>query len=95
LSFTVYVRRAAELDVAKAQKWYEEQQVGLAFDFHRQFALVLARLAETPFIYPAVYRNTRRAVPFLVWYHVAGSVVTVLACTHGKADPSKVPARLR
>jgi len=99
LSFTVYVRRAAELDVAKAQKWYEEQLVGLASDFHHEFSLVLARLAETPFIYPAVYRNIRRAVlhrfPFLVWYHVVGSVVTVLACTHGKADPSKVPARLR
>lgn len=60
--------------MAKAQKWYEEQLVGLASDFHHEFALVLARLAETPFIYPAVYRTIRRAVlhrfPFLVWYHV-------------------------
>jgi plasmid stabilization system protein ParE len=99
LSFTVYVRRAAEIDVAEAQRWYEQQRAGLASDFHHEFGLVLARLAETPLIYPAVYRNIRRAVlhrfPFLVWYHVQGSVVTVLACTHGKINPGKVPSRLR
>lgn len=99
MSFTVYVRRAAELDLAEAQMWYEEQQVGLAAKFHLELDRVFARLTETPLIYPAVYRNIRRAVlhrfPFLVWYHVEGSVVTVLACTHGKAAPSKVRRRLR
>lgn len=99
MSFTVYVRRTAELDVAEAQNWYEEQQAGLAADFHHEFGMVLARLAETPLIYPAVYRNIRRAVlhrfPYLVWYRLEGSVVTVLACTHAKADPSSVRARLR
>jgi plasmid stabilization system protein ParE len=60
--------------------------------------MTLARLAETPLIYPVVYRNIRRAVlhrfPFLIWYSVEGSVVTVLACTHGKAEPSMVRRRL-
>lgn len=85
--------------MAEAQNWYEEQQAGLAAGFHHEFGMVLARLAETPLIYPAVYRNIRRAVlhrfPYLVWYRVEGSVVTVLACTHGKADPSSLRARLR
>jgi toxin ParE1/3/4 len=91
LSFSIYVRRTAELDIAEAQMWYEEQQVGLATEFHYELSMTLTRLAETPHIYPVVYRNIRRAVlhrfPFLVWYHVEGSVVTVLACTHGKASP--------
>ncbi|MGZ8934958.1 MAG: type II toxin-antitoxin system RelE/ParE family toxin [Methylobacter sp.] len=99
MSFTVYVRRAAELDVAEAQLWYEEQQVGLAVKFHRELSTVLDRLAETPLTYPVVYRNIRRAVlhrfPFLVWYSVEGSVVTILACTHGRADPSKIMRWLR
>ena len=47
--------------MAKAQKRYEEQLIGLASDFHHEFALALARLAETLFIYPAVYRNIRPA----------------------------------
>lgn len=98
MSFTIYVRRAAELDVAEAQMWYEEQQIGLAAEFHHELSMTLARLAETPCIYPVVYRNIRRAIlhrfPFLVWYRVEGTVVTVLACTHGKADPGIVRRRL-
>lgn len=99
MTFTVRLRRAAELDVEKAQVWYEEQQAGLAEDFNHEFDVVMARLAETPLIYPVAYRDIRRAVlhrfPFLVWYHVLGSVVRVLACTHGRTDPRKVRARLR
>lgn len=99
MSYTVYVRRAAELDVAEAQRWYEDQQGGLATEFHAEFSAILSRLAETPLIYPVIYRNVRRAVlhrfPYLVWYRVQSSLVTVLACTHGKANPDKVPARLR
>ncbi|MGH8453131.1 MAG: type II toxin-antitoxin system RelE/ParE family toxin [Nevskiales bacterium] len=99
MSYSVYVRRAAERDVAQAQKWYEEQQRGLAAEFHVEFSATLGRLTETPLIYPALYRNVRRAVshrfPYLVWYRVQNSRVTVLACTHGKADPGKVLARLR
>lgn len=99
MSFAVYVRRVAELEVAEAQIWYEEQQAGLAAKFHHELSKVLTRLSETPFIYPVVYRNIRRVVldrfPFLVWYEVRGSVVTVLACTHGKVDPNKIRRRLR
>ena len=99
MSFTVYVRRAAEFDVAEAQLWYEEQQAGLAAKFYNELSTVLDRLAETPLMYPVVYRDLRRTVlkrfPFLVWYRVEGSVVTVLACTHGKANPIKTKRRLR
>ena len=99
MSFTVYVRHAAELEVAEAQLWYEKQQVGLAAKFHNELSRVLDRLAETPLIYPVMYRNIRRAVlhrfPFLIWYSVESSVVTVLACTHGKVNPRKIKRRLR
>ena len=61
--------------------------------------VILDRLVETPLIYPVTYRNVRRAVlhrfPCLVWYRVQDSLVTVLAWTHGKVDPSKVHMRLR
>lgn len=62
MSYTVYVRGADELDVAQAQRWYEEQRSGLAAEFHSEFSKVLARLEDTPFIYPVMYRNVRRAV---------------------------------
>lgn len=99
LTFSVRLRRAAELDIQEAQAWYEEQQAGLASHFSHEVDAVMARLSGTPLIYPVVYREIRRAVlhrfPFLVWYEIAGSVVRVLACTHGRADPRKVKAKLR
>ncbi|WP_123630272.1 type II toxin-antitoxin system RelE/ParE family toxin [Salinisphaera orenii] len=99
MSYSVYVRGAAERDVAEAQRWYEQQQAGLAAEFNAEFSSTLDRLADTPFLYPQRYREIRRAVlrrlPFLVWYRVEGAKITVLACTHGKANPSELPSRLR
>lgn len=99
LTFAVLLRRAAELDIQEAQDWYEAQQAGLSEDFGREIDAVMVRLAATPLIYPVVYREVRRAVlhrfPFLVWYDTVGSVVRVLACTHGRADPRKIKAKLR
>ena len=99
MSYSIYVRGAAERDVAEAQLWYEQQQMGLAGEFNVEFSAALERIAETPFIYPQRYRGIRRAVlrrfPFLVWYRVEDTRITVLACTHGKANPIKLPSRLR
>ena len=99
MTFTVRFRRTAELEIQEAQSWYEEQQAGLAEEFNREVGAVMARLAEAPLIYPVAHRAVRRAVvhrfPFLVWYQVLGSVVLVLACTHGRADPHKVRSKLR
>ncbi|MGK2942843.1 MAG: type II toxin-antitoxin system RelE/ParE family toxin [Immundisolibacter sp.] len=98
MSYRVYVRRAAERDVVEAQKWYEQQQYGLAARFHVEFSATLDRLAETPLIYPALYCEVRRVVlrrfPYLVWYRVQNSSVTVLACTHGRVDPFTLSIRL-
>jgi toxin ParE1/3/4 len=99
LSLVGHIRRAAELDVAEAQVWYETQQSGLGAEFHSEVSQVIDRLAETPLIYQTVYRDVHRAIvhrfPYLIWYRVLGEEVTVLACTHGRKDPGKVISRLR
>ncbi|HEY5140818.1 MAG TPA: hypothetical protein VIJ25_16110 [Methylococcales bacterium] len=65
MNFTVYVRRAAELDVAEAQIWYEEQQAGLAAQFHHELSVVITRLADTPLIYPVVSQHPAGCVASL------------------------------
>ncbi|HCX31326.1 MAG TPA: recombinase [Blastocatellia bacterium] len=99
MSFDVQVRRAAELDVAEAQLWYEAQSSGLGAEFHSEVSQIIDRLAEAPLIYQIVHRDVRRAVvhrfPYLIWYRVLGEVVTVLACTHGRQDPSKAISRFK
>jgi plasmid stabilization system protein ParE len=99
LSFEVQVRRAAELDVAEAQLWYESQLTGLGADFLSEVSQVFDRIAETPLIYQIAYRDVRRAIvhrfPYLIWYRVFGEVVAVLACTHGRSDPGKTKVRFQ
>lgn len=52
LSFKVQVRRAAELDLANVQVWYEAQRSGLGAEFQLEVSRVLDRLADTPLLYP-------------------------------------------
>jgi len=98
VSYRVVVRRNAELDIAGAIHWYQERRRGLGSEFHAQFSRTIERLADNPLIYPVVYRGVRRAVlhrfPYLVWYRVQDSVITVLACTHAKRHPAMARARL-
>lgn len=99
MSYEVQIRRAAELDVAEAQLWYETQRSGLGAEFHSEVSQVIDRLAETPLIYQLVYRDIRRAFarrfPYLIWYRVTARAVIVLACTYAGRNPGRVKARLR
>ncbi|MBA3355342.1 MAG: type II toxin-antitoxin system RelE/ParE family toxin [Pyrinomonadaceae bacterium] len=99
MSFKVQVRRVAELEVAEAQGWYETQRAGLGADFHSEISEVFTVLSETPLIYPALYRDVRRAIahrfPYLIWYRVLGDQVTILACTHARKSLNKIISRFR
>ena len=98
MSYELFVRHAAERDIAEALQWYESQQVGLSREFLLELETVTDFLSESPFMFPEKYRGVRRAMlnrfPFLVWYRVDGQRVTVLACTHGRLDPKAVSKRL-
>ena len=75
MTYEVQVRRAAELDIAEAQVWYETQQPGLGAELRSEVSRVIDRLAATPLIYQIVHRDVRRAIvrrfPDLIWYRVA------------------------
>ena len=98
MSYEVQIRRAAELDVAEAQLWYESQRNGLGAEFHSEISQTIDHLAQTPLIYEIAHRDIRRAIvhrfPYLIWYRVLDKIVVVLACTHVKQDPERVKARL-
>jgi plasmid stabilization system protein ParE len=98
LTFNVQVRRAAELDFAEAQVWYENQRPGLGAEFQSEISQIISVLAQTPLIYPVLYKDVGRAIihrfPYLMWYRVVGKTVTVVACTHVRQDPEKATKRL-
>ena len=98
MSYQIQVRRAAELDIAEAQVWYESQQNGLGREFRAEVSRVIERLSKTPLIYQKVHRDVHRAIvrrfPYLIWYRVFGDTVIVLACTYAGRDPKYVKSRL-
>jgi plasmid stabilization system protein ParE len=98
LSYEVQVRRAAELDIAETQVWYESQQSGLGGQFRTEVFRVFDRLTETPLIYQKVHGEVRRAIvrrfPYLIWYRVISETVFVLACSYAGRDPRYVKERL-
>jgi plasmid stabilization system protein ParE len=91
VSASVYLRPEARDDIEQASTWYERQSPGLGDDFLDQVLDTLDRIAENPKLYPAVHRQTRRAVlrrfPFGVFYHVEDDAIVVIAIMHGSRDP--------
>ena len=95
----VVLRRAAELDLATIEDWYETQQAGLGAEFREAVNEALARVGRNPFAYPERYRATRRVLlrrfPYVVWYQIRAEDIVILACVHGKRNPQVARTRVR
>ena len=95
--FEVRLRPEAEQDLSDAAFWYEGQRPGLGKQFLDEVLAIFSTIAETPFMYPTVHRNTRRAVvhrfPFGVYYRVEDAEVVVVAVMHGSRNPRRWKSR--
>jgi plasmid stabilization system protein ParE len=98
LTARVLLRRAAELDLAGIEDWYESQQVSLGAEFRQAVDELFRRIGDNPLAYPERYRANRRAFvrrfPYVVWYRLHGNDAVGLACVHGRRDPRLSRARL-
>jgi plasmid stabilization system protein ParE len=99
LTLPVFLRRAAELDLAAIEDWYDSQREGLGGEFRQVVDEAITRIADSPLAYPERYRGAHRVLlrrfPYVLWYRPFESLVVVLACLHGKRDPREIRARLR
>jgi len=95
LTFTLRVRRAAELEISEAQLWYEAKEKGLAAEFLSEVSQTIDRILETPLIYQHVHRGIRRAIlhrfPYLIWYQVGSRFGLHLRWTRSCAAGSSGP----
>ena len=93
MTLELRLRPEAELDLADAAIWYEEQSTGLGHQFIDEVLTSFSTIAESPLIYPVVHRNTRRALmhrfPFGIYYRVDTSAVVVVAIMHGSRNPQR------
>jgi plasmid stabilization system protein ParE len=56
----------------------------------------IARIAETPFAFPRVHGDTRRAVlrrfPYAIYFRILDDDIVILA-VHGRQDPQRWKSR--
>lgn len=85
------VTPAAAADLASAHDWYEAQTTGLGAEFLRAVDAVFAAIQRAPAMFPAVHRETRRALlrrfPYGAFFVEAGDEVIVLAVVHSRRHP--------
>jgi plasmid stabilization system protein ParE len=91
MTYEVRLREEADRDLAEAALWYELHGNGLGFQFLDEVLHVVATIAEHPFIYPVVWRETHRALmnrfPFGIYFRMSGGTIVVVAVMHGSRHP--------
>lgn len=89
----ILVRPAAAADIDAAALWYQRQRAGLGDEFLAVLRSTLEEVAQHPFRYPVIHRDTRRALmrrfPYAIFYRVYGETVVIVACLHGRRDPRR------
>ena len=97
MSRRVRLKPAAELDVADAHSWYEEQKPGLGDAFARDLDRTLSLIAEHPEALPNVDGEVRRALlrrfPYGAFFVIEAGEVAVLAVMHSARDPRNWPSK--
>ena len=93
----VRLREEADVDLAAAAGWYEQQRAGLGHEFLDEAVVALRLISRQPLLYPLVHRNTRRALmarfPFGIYYRIADEEIVVLAVMHGSRHPRRWQTR--
>ncbi len=91
MTLEVRLRPEAELDLADAATWYEEQRKGLGHEFLDEILASLSSISNAPLMFPVLHRETRRALirrfPFAVYFRIEPTAIVVLAVMHGSRDP--------
>ena len=88
----------AELDVAQAYVWYEEQESGLGEEFLRCVDACIQSIRRNPEMYQVAHENYRRAFvrrfPYVIFYEHLDTTVIVYAIFHCSQHPQKWQSRL-
>jgi plasmid stabilization system protein ParE len=93
MSYSLIIRPDAELDIQDAFAWYEVQSPRLGSEFVRAVDVSLSGIGRNPLAYPFIRKPIRRVLmrrfPYGIFYVVDQSTIAVIACLHGKRDPSQ------
>jgi plasmid stabilization system protein ParE len=82
---------AAQAELDDAFSWYEEQAVGLGYEFLGELDQSLRLISTYPLIQPQINMKIRRCLvnrfPYGIFYGVAHKTIIVVAVAHLKRRP--------
>lgn len=88
----------AEAEIAEAAEWYESRARGVGPEFLRAVEVTLVSVQRNPQQYQTVFRDVRRAplrrFPFSLMYIASEQEIIVLACIHGRRNPTHWKGRI-
>ena len=89
----------AGADLAEARVWYGRQRAGLDVALMLRVDETLTRIVDSPYLYPIVHRQLRRAVlrqfPLAIFYELLDDEIHVFAVYHSRRDRKRLNSRIR
>ncbi len=90
--YSVIFTQDAESELIAAQDWYENEVTDLGQRFRQAMDALTERMSASPWQFPAVFKNVRRALlrrfPYSLFFVVEDDTVIVIACFHSSRDPA-------
>ena len=91
----VYYKNRAKSDVKGAVKWYEQQRIGLGYEFINCLEDAVTRIQQAPLLYQVVHKKLRRILlkrfPYSVFYLVESDTIYIFSVFDNRQDPRKLP----
>jgi toxin ParE1/3/4 len=98
VKYCVIVSPEAENDLKEIFSWYEDNRIGLGYDFLLQVDAGINFVKRNPEIYPIEYKGTRKHLikrfPYKIIYLVKEEEIIVLAVLHGKRSIELLKSRV-
>jgi plasmid stabilization system protein ParE len=93
----VHLLPEAEADLIEAREWYDQCRRGLGDEFLDAVSETVEHIAEQPFSFACVHRETRRAVlsrfPYGVYFRLLPDHIVLIAVMHGRRHPRQWQTR--
>ena len=95
MNYTLRFHSIAEEEVAAIAQQYESDVKGVGFRFLNEIEHAVENVSRFPLMYQAVSPKLRRAVlrhfPYVIFYTVKDSEITVLGIRHAHQNPDSWP----
>jgi plasmid stabilization system protein ParE len=85
------IRPLAQLDLAEAALWYQQQRRGLGDEFLEEMGIAFNQICERPESFPTIpKKHIRRALanrfPYAVFFTLTEELISIIAVFHTSRD---------